>query len=161
MENPKVAILMGSTSDAAVMGVAAQVLDDFGVPYEMRVLSAHRTPHETSRYAAEAEERGIQVLIGGAGMAAHLAGALAAHSTLPVLGIPLTGSSLQGLDALLSTAQMPGGIPVATMSLGKAGAKNAGLFAVQILARQDTELNQKFKDYRKKMRQDILNTVLD
>ena len=160
MENPKVAILMGSSSDADVVRSAAQILDDFGVCYEMLVLSAHRTPHETAEYAAKAEERGIQVLIAAAGMAAHLAGALAAHSTLPVLGIPLSGSSLKGLDALLSTAQMPGGVPVATMSLGKAGAKNAGLFAVQILSRSDSTLNQKFKDYREKMRENILSISL-
>jgi phosphoribosylaminoimidazole carboxylase PurE protein len=147
---------MGSKSDADIMGEAARILEEFGVPHEMKVLSAHRTPQETSEYAQSAESRGIQALIAGAGYAAHLAGALAAHSTLPIIGVPLDASSLQGLDSLLSTVQMPKGIPVACMGIGKAGAINAALFAVQILARSDPALAQKLKEYREKMRQEIL-----
>jgi len=156
MTNPKIGILMGSKSDADIMGEAARILEEFGVPHEMKVLSAHRTPQETSEYAQSAESRGIQALIAGAGYAAHLAGALAAQSTLPIIGVPLDASSLQGLDSLLSTVQMPKGIPVACMGIGKAGAINAALFAVQILARSDPDLAQKLKEYREKMRQEIL-----
>jgi phosphoribosylaminoimidazole carboxylase PurE protein len=153
MTNPKIGILMGSKSDADIMGEASRILEEFGVPHEMKVLSAHRTPQETSEYAQSAESRGIQALIAGAGYAAHLAGALAAHCTLPIIGVPLNASSLQGLDSLLSTVQMPKGIPVACMGIGKAGAINAALFAVQILARSDPDLAQKLKEYREKMRQ--------
>ncbi len=156
MTDAKVAILMGSVSDSGVMQETANILDNFGVPYEMKVLSAHRTPGPTQQYVQAAESNGVQVLIAGAGAAAHLAGALAAHSTLPVIGVPLDSSSLGGFDALLSTVQMPGGIPVATMAIGKAGARNAGLFAVQILSRSDPSLVEKLKAYREKMRQDIL-----
>ncbi len=156
MTNPKIGILMGSKSDADIMGEASRILEEFGVPHETKVLSAHRTPQETSEYAQSAESKGIQALIAGAGYAAHLAGALAAHSTLPIIGVPLDASSLQGLDSLLSTVQMPKGIPVACMGIGKAGAINAALFAVQILARSDPDLAQKLKEYREKMRQEIL-----
>ncbi len=156
MTTPKIGILMGSKSDADIMGESARILEEFGVPHELKVLSAHRTPQETSEYAQSAEGRGIQALIAGAGYAAHLAGALAAHSTLPIIGVPLDASSLQGLDSLLSTVQMPKGIPVACMGIGKAGAINAALFAVQILARSDPALAQRLKEYREKMRQEIL-----
>ncbi len=156
MTTPKIGILMGSKSDADIMGEAARILEEFGVPHEVKVLSAHRTPQETSEYAQSAEGRGIQALIAGAGYAAHLAGALAAHSTLPIIGVPLEASSLKGLDSLLSTVQMPKGIPVACMGIGKAGAINASLFAVQILSRSDPALAQKLKEYREKMRQEIL-----
>ncbi|MCH8017184.1 MAG: 5-(carboxyamino)imidazole ribonucleotide mutase [Acidobacteria bacterium] len=156
MTTPKIGILMGSKSDADIMGEAARILEEFGVPHEVKVLSAHRTPQETSEYAQSAEGRGIQALIAGAGYAAHLAGALAAHSTLPIIGVPLEASSLKGLDSLLSTVQMPKGIPVACMGIGKAGAINAALFAVQILSRSDPALAQKLKEYREKMRQEIL-----
>ncbi len=156
MTTPKIGILMGSKSDAEIMGEAARILEEFGVPHEMKVLSAHRTPQETSEYAQSAESRGIQALIAGAGYAAHLAGALAAHCTLPIIGVPLEASSLKGLDSLLSTVQMPKGIPVACMGIGKAGAINAALFAVQILSRSDPALAQKLKEYREKMRQEIL-----
>ena len=156
MTDAKVAILMGSVSDSGVMRETAKILDDFGVPYEMKVLSAHRTPGPTQQYVQAAESNGIHVLIAGAGAAAHLAGALAAHSTLPVIGVPIDSSSLGGFDALLSTVQMPGGIPVATMAIGKAGARNAGLFAVQILSRSDPGLVEKLQAHREKMRQDIL-----
>jgi len=161
MESLKVGILMGSRSDAAVMRVAAEVLTDFGISWEMKVLSAHRTPEETRLYAESAEERGIDVLIAGAGFAAHLAGVLAAHTTLPILGVPLDPSPLKGVDALYATVQMPGGIPVATFTIGKAGAKNAALFAVQILSVSAPELRTKLKQYREKMRQDVLATELD
>ncbi len=156
MTTPKIGILMGSKSDADLMDEAARVLEEFGVPHEIKVLSAHRTPQETSEYAQSAESRGIQALIAGAGYAAHLAGALAAHCTLPIIGVPLDASSLKGLDSLLSTVQMPQGIPVACMGIGKAGAINAALFAVQILSRSDPALAQKLKEYREKMRQAIL-----
>ncbi len=156
MTTPKIGILMGSKSDTDIMGEAARILEEFGVPHEMKVLSAHRTPQETSEYAQSAESRGIQALIAGAGYAAHLAGALAAHCTLPIIGVPLEASSLKGLDSLLSTVQMPKGIPVACMGIGKAGAINAALFAVQILSRSDRALVQKLKEYREKMRQEIL-----
>ncbi len=156
MTTPKIGILMGSKSDADIMGEAARILEEFGVPHEVKVLSAHRTPLETSEYAQAAEGRGIQALIAGAGYAAHLAGALAAHSTLPIIGVPLDASSLKGLDSLLSTVQMPKGIPVACMGIGKAGAINAALFTVQILSRSDPALAQKLKEYREKMRQELL-----
>lgn len=156
MSSPKVGILMGSRSDWDVMSAAAKVLEEFGVPHEVRVLSAHRTPEDTRAYVETAEERGIQLLIAGAGFAAHLAGAVAAHSTLPVIGVPIDSSPLKGVDALYSTVQMPGGIPVATMTIGKSGAKNAGLFAVQVLGLQQPELAGKMKEYRRKMREDIL-----
>src|SRR5690606_18232196 len=136
----QVAILMGSKSDAEVMKRAADVLEDFGVDYEMRILSAHRTPEETRNFVLEAEKRGVEVFIAGAGFAAHLAGVVAAHTVLPVIGVPIDSSPLKGVDALYSTVQMPGGIPVATMTIGKAGATNAGLFAVQILSRKQPQL---------------------
>lgn len=160
MSNPQVAILMGSRSDAEIMRATAKILDEFEIPYEMRVLSAHRTPNETRTYVENAESRGIEVLIAGAGFAAHLAGTLAAYSILPVIGVPIDSSPLAGVDALYSTVQMPGGIPVATMTIGKAGAKNAGLFAVQILSRKDPILVDKLRDYRDRMRKGILETKL-
>ena len=160
MSNPQVAILMGSRSDAEIMRATAKILDEFEISYEMRVLSAHRTPNETRTYVENAESRGIEVLIAGAGFAAHLAGTLAAYSILPVIGVPIDSSPLAGVDALYSTVQMPGGIPVATMTIGKAGAKNAGLFAVQILSRKDPILVDKLRDYRDRMRKGILETKL-
>ncbi len=147
----QVGILMGSQSDAETMREAAKVLEEFGVGCEMRVLSAHRTPLQTADYASKAEGRGIQVLIAGAGAAAHLAGVVAAHTLLPVIGVPLASSSLQGLDSLLATVQMPGGIPVASMAIGRAGAKNAALFAIQILSRSRPDLVAKLKEYRRAM----------
>ncbi len=152
MSQPRVGILMGSQSDAEVMSHASQMLTEFGVEHEVKVLSAHRAPDLTAEYARTAAEHGIEVLIAGAGAAAHLAGSLAAHSLLPVIGVPLAASSLQGMDALLATVQMPGGIPVATMAIGKAGAKNAALFAIQILSRQDAALIEKLAQYRAEMR---------
>jgi len=157
---PKVGILMGSKSDADVMSGTAKILEEFGVAFEIKVLSAHRSPREASKYAETAEDRGIQVLIAGAGFAAHLAGALAAHCTLPIIGVPLDSSPLQGLDSLLAVVQMPKGIPVACVTIGKAGAINAGILAVQILGRSDISLANQLKEYREKMRQDILATEL-
>jgi phosphoribosylaminoimidazole carboxylase PurE protein len=135
MKKPLVGIVMGS--------------DSFGIPYEMTISSAHRTPKRTSSYARGAEKRGIKVIIAGAGNAAHLAGFIAAETTLPVIGVPIESSSLKGLDSLLSTVQMPGGVPVASMAIGKAGAKNAGIFAAQLLSVNDKKLQAKLKKFRK------------
>jgi len=155
MSNPLVLIIMGSDSDLPVMEVGAKVLAEFGVPFEIRISSAHRSPKRTAELAAEAAGRGIRVIIAGAGMAAHLAGVIAAGTCLPVIGVPMGGSALGGLDALYSTVQMPGGIPVATMAIGKAGAKNAGIFAVQILALGDPLLMERLKAHREKMARDV------
>lgn len=156
MKEPKVTILMGSSSDAEVMKSASDILDEFGITSEVRVLSAHRTPDETREYVVGLEERGVEVIIAGAGYAAHLAGVIASHTVLPVIGVPLPGSALNGVDSLYSTVQMPGGIPVATMTIGKAGSKNAGLFAVQILSRKDSTLVEKLKEYRREMKAKVL-----
>jgi phosphoribosylaminoimidazole carboxylase PurE protein len=142
-ERPRVAILMGSASDWEVMQAAEQALDELGIPSDARVISAHRTPERLTRYLADAEQRGIEVVIAGAGAAAHLAGVTAAQTLLPVLGVPLASSPLQGLDALLATVQMPGGVPVATLAIGKAGAANAALLAARILARSDPGLRER------------------
>ena|SRR6056297_932355 len=140
MEKPVIGILMGSDSDYEVMREAARALQEFDVPFEMLVSSAHRSPQRTLEYAANARERGIRAFIVGAGAAAHLAGVVASKTTLPVIAVPIDSTALKGLDALLATVQMPGGIPVASMAIGKAGAKNAGLFAVQLLAATDADL---------------------
>lgn len=155
MDNPLVLIIMGSDSDLQVMEEGAKVLTEFGVPFEMRISSAHRSHRRTAQLAEEAADRGIRVIIAGAGMAAHLAGAIAAGTRLPVIGVPIGGGALNGLDALCSTVQMPGGIPVATMSIGKAGAKNAGIFAVQILALGDPMLAEKLKAYRENIAREV------
>ena len=149
--SPQVGIVMGSDSDLPVMEKAAEILKKFDIPYELTVASAHRTPGRAAEFATTARQRGVRVIIAGAGHAAHLAGAMAAHSTLPVIGVPIDSSAFQGLDALLSTVQMPPGIPVATVAVGKPGATNAGLLAVQILATVDTELEQRLADHRKEM----------
>jgi len=154
-DNPQVLILMGSDSDLPVMEEAKLVLDKFGIASEMRISSAHRSPSRTLKLASEAAGRGIRIVIAGAGMAAHLAGVVASHTTLPVIGVPMPGGALNGVDALYSTVQMPGGIPVATMAIGKAGAKNAGLFALQILALNDVRLATALTDYRQMMDQEI------
>lgn len=143
-------ILMGSDSDWGVMKEAASALGRFGVPYEVFVTSAHRSPRRTAEIVARAHESGVAAFIVGAGAAAHLAGVVAAETPLPVLGVPIDSSSLQGLDALLSTLQMPGGVPVAGMAIGKAGARNAGLFAVQILATADETLAERYRAYKAK-----------
>ena len=147
--------MMGSDSDLAVMREAADILERFGVPWEMRISSAHRSPARTMALASEAAGRGIRIIIAGAGMAAHLAGVIAAKTTLPVIGVPMPGGALNGVDALYSTVQMPGGIPVATMAIGKAGAKNAGLFAVQVLALTDVRLADALLEYRREMEQEV------
>ena len=149
--SPKIGILMGSKSDQEIMAEAARILEQFAVPYEMQVLSAHRAPKKTAEYAATAEERGLQAIIAGAGAAAHLAGALASHTILPIIGVPIGSSPLKGLDALLATVQMPAGIPVATVAIGKSGARNAALLAIQILGRSDPALVKKLKEGRRKM----------
>ena len=146
-----VGIVMGSDSDMGVMQSAADVLKDFGVAYEITVASAHRSPQRAAVWASTAPERGIKVIIAGAGHAAHLAGAMAAHSSLPIIGVPIDSSCLQGMDALLATVQMPPGIPVATMAIGKPGARNAGILAVQILALADAGLSEKLQEYKKDM----------
>ncbi len=143
-----VSILMGSKSDYSVMKTTAEILERFGVQYELIVSSAHRTPERTKEYIKDAEKRGSKVFVAGAGLAAHLAGAIASMTTKPVIGIPLDAGSLGGQDALLSTVQMPGGMPVATVAIGKAGAKNAGYLAVQILALNNGELAEKLKEDR-------------
>jgi 5-(carboxyamino)imidazole ribonucleotide mutase len=137
------------------MEEGAKVLAEFGIPFEMRISSAHRSLQRTVALATEAAGRGVRVIIAGAGMAAHLAGVIAAETCLPVIGVPMGGSALNGLDALCSTVQMPGGIPVATMAIGRAGAKNAGIFAVQILALGDPVLGERIKDYREKMAREV------
>lgn len=156
MNAPRVAVLMGSDSDMKVMEGALEVLRSFNIPYEVKILSAHRVPEDVASYAKTADGRGIKVIIAGAGWAAHLAGAIAANTILPVIGVPIESSPLQGLDALLSTVQMPPGIPVATVAIGKGGAKNAAFLAVEILALEDNSLREKLMDYRKKMREEIL-----
>lgn len=158
MTTVQVGIVMGSESDRETMDKASQVLREFGVPYLMTVASAHRTPDRVARIAQRAEDEGWKVLIAGAGMAAHLAGFLAAHTVVPVVGVPMDSSPLNGLDALLSTVQMPGGIPVACMGIGAPGAKNAALFAVEILAAHDPALRAKLCVYRRKMAQKIEET---
>jgi phosphoribosylaminoimidazole carboxylase PurE protein len=157
----RVGILMGSDSDLPVMAGCARVLRDYGIGYEVRVLSAHRTPEEAVRFCREAEGRGIRVIVAGAGGAAHLAGAAAAHTTLPVIGVPLASSPLSGFDALLSTVQMPPGIPVATVGVGPMGAANAGHLAAAILALGDPELRATLQQKRKKMAEDVLAKAAD
>jgi len=152
MKKPIVGVVMGSNSDWKVMSQACEVLKEFGVPYEARVVSAHRTPDAMFEYAETAAERGIQVIIAGAGGAAHLPGMLASKTIVPVLGVPVTSCALKGLDSLLSIAQMPKGIPVATFAIGEPGAANAGLFAVSMLANQDEKYAKKLNNFRNKQR---------
>ncbi len=160
-EAPVVGILMGSTSDWDVMKTAPDTLASFGVPHECKVLSAHRTPGATVDYVTAAEGRGIEVLIAAAGGAAHLAGVVAAHTLLPVLGVPMESASLKGLDSLLSTVQMPGGIPVGTLAIGKPGAKNAALLAVAILANSRPDLKKKLQAFREEQTAKILKATLE
>ena len=147
----QVGIVMGSDSDLSVMESASAVLKDFGVAFEITVASAHRSPQRAAKWASSARERGIKVIIAGAGHAAHLAGAMAAHTRLPIIGVPIDSSCLQGMDALLATVQMPPGIPVATMAIGKPGARNAGILAVQILALADADLDAKLEEFKQDM----------
>ena len=150
-ENPLVGILMGSDNDYEIMKEAAVALNQFGIPFEMTVSSAHRTPARTANYVREARGRGIKILIAGAGAAAHLAGVVAAETTLPVIAVPIDATALNGMDALLAMVQMPAGIPVATMAIGKSGARNAGIFAVQMLAISDEILNDKLVQFKADM----------
>jgi phosphoribosylamine--glycine ligase len=152
---PEVGIVMGSDSDLNVMEETALVLKNFGIAYEMTVESAHRSPKKAAKFAASAHKRGIKVIVAGAGHAAHLAGNIAAHTSLPVIGVPIDSSCLQGLDALLSTVQMPPGVPVATVSIGKSGAKNAGILAIQILALTDSTLAKKLETYKKELAKQV------
>ena len=154
----KVAVIMGSSSDFEIMSQAIQILEEFGVEYEKKVISAHRTPDLMCEYAKAAKERGIGAIIAGAGGAAHVAGVVAGMTTVPVIGVPIQTKALGGMDSLLSIVQMPGGIPVATMAIN--GAKNAGLFAVQILALNDEALSEKLENYRKSQTQKVLDTVI-
>ena len=154
-EGPLVGILMGSDSDFPMMSEAAKTLEKFGIPYELEVMSAHRTPARAHEYATTALKRGLKVLIAAAGAAAHLAGVIAANTTLPVIGVPMGTSSLNGLDALLSTVQMPGGIPVATMAIDKAGAVNSAIFAAEILGLSDPEIAGKLVAHKQELERSV------
>ena len=154
----QVGVVMGSTSDWETMQHACSILEELGIGYEKKVLSGHRTPDEVFEYAGAARERGLKVIIAGAGGAAHLAGMIAAKTTLPVIGVPMQTKSLGGLDSLLSIVQMPGGVPVATMAIGKAGAVNAALFAAQILAVIDETIAAKLSERKESMRQAVLRS---
>ncbi|MCP4351059.1 MAG: 5-(carboxyamino)imidazole ribonucleotide mutase [Desulfobacterales bacterium] len=151
MKTPEVGIVMGSDSDLGVMEETVAILKKFDIPFEMTVASAHRSPLRAAEFASSAKDRGIKVIIAGAGHAAHLAGVIAAHTILPVIGVPIDSSCLQGLDSLLSTVQMPPGVPVATVSIGKPGARNAGILAAQIIAVSDPELGKKLEDFKTEM----------
>lgn len=159
--NPKIGVIMGSSSDWETMKHACDILDELQVPYEKKVISAHRTPDLMFEYAELARERGIQVIIAGAGGAAHLPGMVAAKTTLPVIGVPVQSRALNGLDSLLSIVQMPGGVPVATVAIGKAGATNAGLLAAQILSTTDSELANKLDARREATKQQVLESTGD
>jgi 5-(carboxyamino)imidazole ribonucleotide mutase len=154
-----IGIVMGSTSDWETMKAAAKVLEEFGVPYEAKAMSAHRTPHAVAEWATGAQKNGKKAIIAAAGGAAHLAGVVAAHTTLPVLGVPMPSKHLQGLDSLLSTVQMPKGIPVATFAIGEAGAANAALFAVALLALSDPAMQNKLSDFRAKQTEAVLKAA--
>lgn len=160
VKHPLVGIVMGSDSDWPIMKACAETLKSFGIPYEAKVLSAHRTPDAALDYASMADDRGLKVLIGAAGGAAHLAGVLAAKTELPVLAVPMPSKHLQGLDSLLAMVQMPGGIPVATFAIGEAGATNAALFAVAMLALSDKELAKKLAEFRARQTEKVLAKTL-
>ena len=154
-QKPVISVVMGSDSDLAIMSEAAKTLDQFGIPFELYLTSAHRSPERTTSFAQSADERGIRVIIVGAGAAAHLAGVIASQTLLPVIGVPIDATALRGLDALLATVQMPGGIPVATMAIGKAGAKNAALMALRILSLTDDTLKDRLADYVATMAKEV------
>jgi len=158
-KKPVIGIIMGSKSDLEIMRETDLVLESLKIPFETTILSAHRTPDETTAYARKAEKRGLKVIIAGAGGAAHLAGVVTSHTLLPVIGVPIDSGPLKGLDALLSTVQMPGGIPVATVSIGKAGAKNAALLAAEILAIEDRALKTRLKRYRTRLAKAVLDNA--
>src|SRR5438093_9056911 len=151
MSKPVVSIVMGSDSDLEIMQECGKALDEFGIAYEIDVTSAHRSPDRTTEYARKAAGRGIRVIIAGAGGAAHLAGVIAAHTTLPVIGVPIPSTSLQGMDSLLATVQMPAGIPVATVAIGKPGATNAGILAAQVLALSDGSIAKRLEAHKEKL----------
>jgi len=157
---PLVAVIMGSKSDWETMRQADETLTQFGVPHECRVISAHRTPQLASQYATEAESRGIEVIVAAAGGAAHLAGVIAAHTVLPVLGVPMESQALKGLDSLLSTVQMPGGIPVGTLAIGSPGARNAALLSIAILANSRPDLRAKLKHFREEQAAKVARETL-
>ena len=157
--NPRVSIIMGSTSDLPVMEKAAKLLDEWEIPFELCVLSAHRTPKEVETFALEAQSRGVEVIIAGAGMAAALPGVIAANTTLPVIGVPIKGSTLDGMDALLAIVQMPPGIPVATVAIN--GAMNAAILAIQIMANGDKALADKLKEYKQSLKDKIVKANAD
>lgn len=159
-KTPLVSIIMGSKSDWPTMEVASQTLNGFGVPHETKIVSAHRTPDLLFEFAKSAEERGIEVIIAGAGGAAHLPGMCASKTVLPILGVPIESKTLKGLDSLLSIAQMPAGVPVGTLAIGTAGAKNAALLAVAILANSRPDLRKKLKTFRSKQTRDVLKSKL-
>jgi 5-(carboxyamino)imidazole ribonucleotide mutase len=159
-DGPLVGVVMGSKSDYAVMDAAVEVLREFGVAHEVRVVSAHRTPDLLFEYAASAERRGLRAIVAGAGGAAHLPGMLAAKTLVPVLGVPVAATALQGMDSLLSIVQMPKGVPVATFAIGRAGAANAGLFAVEMLAAADAELREKLAAWRTARTNEVMSEVL-
>jgi 5-(carboxyamino)imidazole ribonucleotide mutase len=159
MANPVVGIVMGSSSDWETMKAAAKMLEEFAIAYEAKAMSAHRTPHAVAEWAANAQKNGMKAIIAAAGGAAHLAGVVAAHTTLPVLGVPMPSKHLQGLDSLLSTVQMPKGIPVATFAIGDAGAANAALFAVALLALSDSSVQKKLSDFRAKQTKTVLEAA--
>ncbi len=157
IENPMVGTIMGSDSDISVMEHAARLFEEFEIPYEMKILSAHTTPDEAAEYAKGLAGRGIKVLIAGAGWAAHLAGVCAAQTTIPVIGVPIDSSPLNGMDSLLSTVQMPPGVPVGTMAIGKGGAYNAAIFAVRILCLLDPGLARRYASFGKKMAEEVIS----
>ena len=157
---PLVAVIMGSKSDWETMRHAAEILGEFAVPYERRIVSAHRTPAWMAEYSGSAEARGIEVIIAGAGGAAHLPGMVAAHTLLPVLGVPVESHALKGMDSLLSIVQMPGGIPVAALAIGPAGAKNAALLAISILSNQRPELREKLRRFRAAQTEQVMKDTL-
>ena len=156
MANPQVSIVMGSDSDLEIMNEAAKMLSDFGISHEIQVLSAHRSPELVTKFSKELKSRGVQVVIAGAGGAAHLAGVVAAHTTIPVIGVPIDSSALKGLDSLLSTVQMPSGIPVATVAIGKSGAANAGILAAQILSLSSKPLQEKLEEHKQKLERSVV-----
>ncbi len=160
MASAKIAILMGSQSDLETMSEAVNLLKEFGVGYEVRILSAHRTPDEVTKFSKDALKNGIKVLVAGAGGAAALAGVIASHTTLPVIGVPIETVSLKGMDSLLSTVQMPAGVPVAAMAIGKAGAKNAAIFALEILAVSDKVIEKKLVIYKKELTKKVKDIKL-
>jgi phosphoribosylaminoimidazole carboxylase PurE protein len=155
MKKIDVSVVMGSTSDLSIMDHATDLLKKFGVPFEVRILSAHRSPDDTAKFAKGAVKRGIKVIIAGAGGAAHLAGVIAANTTLPVIGVPIRTSALKGIDSLLSIVQMPSGVPVGTMAIGEAGAKNAGIFAVEILSTKNLKLRKKLLSLKKNLQKAV------